>query len=324
VSFGFDSALGPGREFDRIRKMAARWRERSHGLGDDCAFVEAGGEVLAVSVDLSVEDVHFRRAWLAPAEIGYRAATAALSDLAAVAAEPVGLLLSLGVPASDGDALLEAVADGVGDAAADAGALVLGGDLTRADRLTLDCCVIGRAPAPVRRRGAREGDKLLVTGRLGGPLAALAALQRGEAPAAEARARWARPQARIAAGRYLAARRVRAMIDVSDGLAGDLRHLLAASGVGATLDVERIPVLPAAAAAAAAAREPVWRFASRSGEEYELLAAAPSDLTEAELADAPLPISVIGVVERESGLRARERGAPVELPEGWDHFAAGG
>ncbi len=89
-----ETPLGPGAEFDRIRAMAARWGARARGLGDDCAFLEAGGERLAVSLDLSVEGVHFTREWLTPVEIGYRAAAAALSDLAAVAAEPFALLLA--------------------------------------------------------------------------------------------------------------------------------------------------------------------------------------------------------------------------------------
>ncbi|MBI1723342.1 MAG: thiamine-phosphate kinase [Gemmatimonadetes bacterium] len=315
-----DTPLGAGPEFDRIRRMAERWRERAHGLGDDCAFIEAGGEILAVSVDLSVEGVHFRRDWLQPAEIGYRAAAAALSDLAAVAAEPMALLLSLGMPAKDGDEVVHALADGVGDAAADAGALVVGGDLSRADQLLVDCCVIGRAPAPVRRRGAKPGDRLVVTGVLGGPLAALLAWRAGQEPRPEARTRFARPSPRHAAARFLASRRARAMIDVSDGLVGDLGHLLAASEVGASLWVDRIPVLPVAETAATRLGEPAWRFAARSGEEYELLAALPSDVTDEDLSRAPVPVTVIGVIEETPGLRATSSGQAVTLPTGYDHF----
>ena len=93
--------LGPGREFDRIRAMTQRWREKAHGIGDDCAIIEVGGDRIAVSMDVSVEGVHFRREWLTPAEIGYRAAAAALSDLAACAAEPMALLLTIGAPADE-------------------------------------------------------------------------------------------------------------------------------------------------------------------------------------------------------------------------------
>jgi len=316
----FESALGPGREFDRIRKLAARWKTQAAGLGDDCAFLEAGGERLAVSVDLSIEGVHFRRDWLTLPEIGYRAAAAALSDLAAVAAEPFALLLSLGLPPDLDDEGLEALADGVGDAAADAGAMIVGGDLSRADALLLDVCVIGRAAAPVRRSGARPGDRLVVTGALGGPQAALEALQSRQAPHPDTRARFARPAPRHAAARFLAHRRARAMIDISDGLAADLGHLLTAGGVGATVDVERIPVLGAARAWAEQRGEPAWRLAARSGEEYELLAALPPDVTDSQLADPPVPLTIIGGVDEEPGLRATRRGASVDWPLGHDHF----
>ena len=313
------TALGPGREFDRIRAMAARWKDRAHSLGDDCAILEVGGDRVAVSVDASVEDVHFRRAWMTPAEIGYRAAAAALSDLAAVAAEPMAMLLTIGVPADEPDLTLMGLADGAGDAATDAGALIVGGDLSRSERLFVDCCVIGRASAPVLRSGAKPGDRLVVTGALGGPLTALEAWKAGREPAAEARMRFLRPGMRHAAARFLEAHRAHAMIDISDGLASDLGHLLAASGVGATVAVERLPVLASVRAALPASEQP-WHFAARSGEEYELLAALPADVTDADLAACPVPVTVIGHIEAEPGLRATEGAEPVSLPVGFDHF----
>ncbi len=318
-----ETPLGPGAEFDRIRRLAARWGDRARGLGDDCAFLEAGGERLAVSVDLSVEGVHFRRDWLSPAEIGYRAAAAALSDLAAVAAEPLALLLALGVPAEESEATVLALGDGVAAAAADCGAAIVGGDLTRAPGIVVDCCVIGRAAAEVRRRGAKPGDVLVVTGALGGPAAAIEEWLAGRQPPAALRERFARPAPRHAAARFLAAHRARAMIDLSDGFAGDLLHLLAASGVGAGVDVGRLPVLPAAAQLAARTGEPAWRLAARSGEEYELLAALPPDAAEAAVTACPVPLTPIGTIEAEPGLRATERGTPVTLPTGYDHFRTG-
>jgi thiamine-monophosphate kinase len=315
-----DTPLGPGKEFDRIRAMAARWGARARGLGDDCAFLEAGGERLAISLDLSVEGVHFTREWLAPVEIGYRAAAAALSDLAAVAAEPLARLLALAVPAGEPDETVSQLADGVADAATDCGATIVGGDLSRGPALVIDCCVIGRAAAEVLRRGARPGDRIVVTGALGGPLAALLEWRSGREPPPAARERFARPASRHAAARFLAAHRARALFDISDGLAGDLRHLLAASGVGAVLEVERIPVLPAAAKLAARLKEAPWSFAARSGEEYELLAAVPADAADIIVAECPVPAAVIGTIEAELGLRATERGAAVRLADGFDHF----
>jgi thiamine-monophosphate kinase len=300
--------------------MAERWKFVAKGLGDDCAFLEAGGSTLAISLDLSVEDVHFRRAWLTPHEIGFRAASAALSDLAAVGAEPAALLLALGAPEKEPEATLHGLADGVGEAVRHAGAVIVGGDLTRAPVLVVDCCVIGRCERPVRRSGARPGDVLVVTGALGGPGAALAAWRSGREPAPDARHRFARPEPRYAGARYLAGLGATAMIDLSDGLGGDLRHLLAASGVGARLDVERIPVHAAALREAALTGQAPWAFAVQSGEEYELLAALPAGVTDAVLRAAPLPVAIIGAVEAEPGVRARNHNVPVDLPGGFDHF----
>lgn len=313
--------LGPGREFDRIRKMAGRWRSVARGLGDDCAFLETGDVQLAISIDLSIEDVHFRRAWLSPHEIGFRAAAAALSDLAAVAAEPLAVLLALGASEKEPESTLHAVADGVGEAVRHAGAAIVGGDLTRAPVLVVDCCVIGRTSAPVRRSGARPGNVLVVTGSLGGPRAALAAWQAGREPSPDARHRFARPEARHGAAKYLASLGARAMIDLSDGLGGDLLHLLAASGVGVRLEVDKVPVHTAAQREAQLAGEPAWAFAVRGGEDYELLAALPAGVTEEVLRAAPVPVTVIGAVEEGRGVRAFFHGVPVELPGGFDHYA---
>src|SRR5213076_686957 len=200
---------------------------------------------------------HFRTDWLALREIGWRATAAALSDLAAEGAEAVGVLVSLGVPGSQqrraGNASPAVqIMAGVGAAARSVGASVLGGDLVRSPRYLVDVCVLGVAQRPVRRSGARPGDGLWVTGRLGGSGLALAALRagrggrggRGGRLAPALRRRFARPVPRIAAGRWLARRGARAMIDISDGLAGDAGHLAAASGVGVAIALERVPCWP--------------------------------------------------------------------------------
>ena len=174
--------LGPGREFDIIRELLARWGPRALGIGDDAAMIHVPtGQQLVVSTDSSVEHIHFERAWLTPREIGYRATTAALSDLAAMAATPLGVLLALGLPKSWLDAAGD-LGDGVGDAIDAAETLVRGGDITGASDLTIGVTVLGSTTAPLRRNGARIGDTVYVTGTLGGPGAALAAWQRGDTP----------------------------------------------------------------------------------------------------------------------------------------------
>ena len=307
--------LGPGREFDAVREMLARWGDAAVGVGDDCAVLRVPpGEALCVSTDSSVEGVHFRGEWLSPAEIGHRAATAALSDLAAMAARPLGLLLALSVPAH-WRAALGAIADGVGEAARDAGAPIVGGDTTSGDRLTITATVLGSARVPVSRGGGRPGDRLFVTGVLGGPLLALRALVDGRTPDAGHRARFARPRARLREARWLAERGVAALVDLSDGLIGDAGHIAAASRARAVIDLARVPRVASATP----------RDAATSGEEYELLCAGPAGLDTVEFERTfGLPLTCVGRLEAgAAGVETREGAARVDLAGGYDHFSAG-
>ena len=145
-----------------------------------------------MSTDAAIETVHFRREWLSLREIGYRAVTAALSDLAAMAASPKGVLVSLELSPDSVDGLLD-LADGIGDAVNAASTVVLGGNLVRGDVLAITTTVVGSAYTPLTRAGARPGDLLYVTGSLGGPGAALTALRSKKNPATELRARFAHP-----------------------------------------------------------------------------------------------------------------------------------
>lgn len=313
--------LGAGGEFDRLRAIFARLGARGRGLGDDAALLTLGGHTLALSIDLSLEGVHFRTAWLAWHEIGWRATAAALSDLAAEGAQPIGVLVSLGLPrarrgraAARRDPGAELMA-GVGAAARSVGASVLGGDLVRSPRYLVDVCVLGLAARPVRRSGARPGDDVWVTGRLGGPGLALAALRAGGRLPPAVRRRFARPVPRIAAGRWLARHGARAMIDLSDGLAGDAAHLAAASGVQIEIALEDVPCWPGATP----------RAALVSGEEYELLVALPRRfgprLARAFRRATGVALTRIGRCARGAGLRLTRGGRSVATPAGFDHFA---
>lgn len=319
MNLGPSLALGPGREFDLIRAIAAALGPAAAGLGDDCALVPVGMSTLAASVDCSVEGVHFRTDWLSGEEIGWRATAAALSDLAADGAKPLGVLVSLALPLStgQGDATDTAVAimAGAGAAASAVGARVLGGDLARFEKIVIDVCALGTVERAVRRAGARSGDGVWVTGALGASRLALRAFQAGRVPDPDTRARFARPEPRIAAGRWLADRGATAMIDVSDGLAADARHLAAASGVCLEIAMERVPCWMGADALAAVA----------SGEEYELLVTLPGTFGTAD-AQAfqefhDLALTRVGDVVAGEGVRFRDRGAPVTPSGGWDHFA---
>lgn len=307
--------LGGGPEFDRIRGIYARLGTAAYGLGDDCALLRADKATIALSIDMSVEGVHFRREWLSPAQIGYRAAVAALSDLAAEGARAAGLLVSLAMPADRPPAEAGEIMAGVGEAVTLAGGRVLGGDLSRAPQLIVDVCAIGTAPRPVRRVGAEVGDGLWVTGRLGGTALALRDHLVGRQPDAAAAERFARPEPRLAAGQWLAGQGAHAMIDVSDGLSADAAHLAAASGVGVDIALERIPCWPGV--------PPLMAMAS--GEEYELLVAMPPAFGETQAQAftglVSVPLTRIGACSPGVGVRVSERGVPVAPPPGYDHFS---
>lgn len=313
-------ALGKGAEFDAVRALLAQWVGVASGIGDDAAVLDVpSGSRLVVSTDSSLEDVHFRREWLTPEEIGWRVVQASLSDLAAMGASPLGLLVAIGVPAR-WRVDLTAIGAGIGAAAAHAGAPIVGGDVTNSDRLTFGVTSLGHAAHPLTRAGARAGDTLFVTGVLGGPRAALDAWERGGAPRAEHRARFAHPEARLAAGVWFAEHGAHAAIDISDGLTGESSHIAAASGVRCVVDVAALPCVPGVSAVEALS----------SGEEYELLvAAAPTDadafIREFSAAHGGLSLTAIGRVEatkRASGeVVATRHGINVPLDGAHDHFA---
>jgi thiamine-monophosphate kinase len=301
--------LAHGPEFDLIRRFVrpdeAPRPDVRVGLGDDCAVVAGNG--IALSCDMSVEGVHFRREWLSFREIGWRAAAAALSDLAAVAARPIGVLVSLALPEGDAGDPAEEVMAGVREAVEGVGGTVLGGDVTRSPGpLALDVTVVGEAPRPVLRSGAQPGDEVWVTGELGGAAAAVRALLAGAAPDPAARERFARPMPRVREALWLRERGLpSAMVDLSDGLAGDAAHLAAAGAVAVLLSPETIPVHPAARAAAADP-EDALRLALGGGEDYELCFTAPLGIVRGHAIDFErelgVPLTCVGRVGGGNGV----------------------
>jgi thiamine-monophosphate kinase len=295
--------MGPGREFDRIRDIIAALGAAAGPIGDDTAPVPPGVGTLVVSTDASVDAVHFRRDWLTPEEIGWRATTSALSDLAAAAAVPAGVTAALTLPTGFPEAELVAVMRGVGDAAARAECTVLGGDISGGGGLSLAVTVFGHAPQSVSRRGARPGDGIWVTGALGGARAGLLAFLDGRTPPPAARAAFARPHPRLAAGRWLAAHGATAMMDISDGLGGDAAHLAAASGVGLHIELERLPIHPSVHAEATRRGEHFAVCAATGGEDYELLVTLPPDADGAACEPgAGIPLTRVGSVVAGAGV----------------------
>ena len=304
--------LRQGTEFDFVRGMLDRWRNTAYGIGDDAAILSlASGTSLVMSTDATVENVDFRRGWLTPKEIGYRATASALSDLAAMAAEPLGILVAIVLPAEWRNHVDE-IADGIGEAAEGSAARILGGDLSDGRDLSLVVTVIGTTASPLRRNGAGAGHRVYVTGKLGGPGAAVLALTSGETPSPEARARFAHPVPRIREAIWLAAHGSTAAIDISDGLTADLSHLAVASGASITVSLEKVPVLDGISA----------KDAVESGEEYEIAVTSPVALdTGSFLTEFGLSLTEIGSVEAGPPLvRVFDRDTTVPTPTGYLHF----
>ncbi|HEX2721721.1 MAG TPA: thiamine-phosphate kinase [Gemmatimonadaceae bacterium] len=304
--------LGSGIEFDAIRRMLERWGPRARHIGDDAAVITTLGErALIVSTDTSVENVHFRREWLSPQEIGYRAVAAALSDVAAMGAEPLGILACLAFP-KEWRSRLDALGDGIGEAAALARAPIIGGDMSRASELSLTISVLGTARDVLFRTSARPGDRIYMTGELGGSLAALEEFQAGRDPAPDHRARFAHPVPRIREAAWLAEQGAAAAIDVSDCLAADLGHLAAASRARITIDLGSIPKSRGVSAVDAV----------RSGEEYEIVVSSWKDIDQRAFRhEFNLDLTAIGVVEQGTpGVRFTLDGRQVEIPSGYLHF----
>lgn len=229
------------------------------GIGDDCAVLGGDQTGLVVTTDLLVQGSHFDLELMSPADVGHRSMAANLSDLAAMGARPAYGFLSLGMPARPTAAFVSELVGSMVAQGRAHGLKLAGGDTVKAPQVVINLCLLGAMGnlAPVLRSGGRLGDAVCVTGLLGGSGAGLAWLQAGrdpaEAAAAEAVAAHCRPTPRVAAGRALAeSGRVHAMMDLSDGLAADLPRLARASGLGAAVEAEAVPISPAALAVAPA------------------------------------------------------------------------
>jgi thiamine-monophosphate kinase len=253
-------------------------RGLARGIENDAAEL-AGGTV--VTQDALVEDVHFRLDWISWRDLGWRAAAVNLSDLAASGAVPEGLVVTLALPADTAVEDVLALYKGM----AETDVPVIGGDTSRADRVTLSVTALGHSERVPGRGGARPGDRLVVTGPL------------GAAGAAFRERRYVRPPLRLAEGRALAADAT-ALLDLSDGLAVDAGHIARRSGCRLVVELDRVPLAPGA-------RVEDLGF----GEDYELLAAVRE----------PGGYHEIGRCEPGEGVELLLHNSPISL-EGWDHF----
>ncbi|HYS78204.1 MAG TPA: thiamine-phosphate kinase [Candidatus Dormibacteraeota bacterium] len=311
------------------------------GIGDDAAVLPSSGRLLLLlTTDLLTDGIHFRARYAPGFLLGRKALAVSLSDIAAMGGMPRAFVFSVGFPRDTRPDYARAVARGLADQARRHGVPLAGGDTCAARALFLNVALLGvvEPGREVRRSGARPGDDLYVTGRLGASAAGLRLLGRGGRPGRAGLSRQASvairahldPVPRALAGRLLGVTRLaKAMIDLSDGLAQDLPRLCAASGAGAVVEESAVPVSPAAAAVLG--RGPGLRAALLGGEDYELLFAARPE-HEARVRRLArgirLPMSRIGqIVPRRLGVRLLTRAGryvPFEdLRGGYRHFPGG-
>ncbi len=330
--------LGEFGLIDLLAKMAyavkdtkvEAWQKLILGIGDDAAAWHGDTAIQLATVDSLIQDVHFTLGITSWEELGWKALAVNLSDIAAMGGLPRYALVSLALP---GDTEVEDVAAlyrGMIELAQQFQVAVVGGNLSSAPLVMVDVTVLGRAKGrdkPVLTRSAAEpGEKVAVTGYLGGAAAGLEMLLKrlqfdSEATASLRRA-FLQPYPRVAEGQILVESGVKAAIDISDGLVSDLKHVCQASQVGARIEIERVPVSPAVKANFG---DKALELALAGGEDYELLFTASAEVIAKVKAATSCPISVIGEILADKAARVTlmdADGNPASLPkEGWEHFA---
>ena len=309
------------------------------GVGDDAAVVEIGGHHAVLTTDMLVEDVHFRRSTTGPRDLGAKSLTVNVSDVAAVGGSPRFAVVSLGLPPDTELPWVVELYGGLRDAATDYGMSVVGGDTSRSDRVVISVTVVGEVAkgGAVPRSGARPGDRLVITGSLGGAAGGLWLSEADPLAVGPSLAtdwgrelveRQQRPVARVGEGQTLAQDGATAMMDVSDGLAIDLGRLCRESEVGATVVLADVPVTAALERLGETASIDPLELALSGGEDYELLAALPPAAVGRATAKLRerfgTALTDIGeiTVDREVVAVGRDGSRSPLEPQGWDHFGA--
>lgn len=311
------------REFDVIRKITdllpGTPPEVLVPIGDDCAVLRLGDKDWVAAADMLVSGYHFED-WASPEDVGYKAVAVNVSDVAAMGGMPRFVLASGGAP--DPETTLRCFR-GVAEACEAFGAYPIGGDTTRAGALTVDVAILGElASPPVLRSGARPGDLLAVTGELGASAAGFLSLEAGRKEPERLVRKHLRPEPRVEAGLAAARLGASAMIDLSDGLASDVRHICERSGVGCRIDLDLLPIADDTRMLAESLERDAEVLAVSGGEDYELLIAAPEAVIQELSEELDVPLAVIGEVT-DSDVVFHRGGEAVDGLSGWDHFGIG-
>ncbi len=288
-------------------------------IGDDCAVLRFGETSSWVAAsDMLVSGHHFK-GWAAPEDVGYKAVAVNVSDVAAMGGSPRFVLVSGGAPAPETALRLF---DGVMQACEEFGVYPIGGDTTSAGALTVDVAILGELSSPpVLRSGAKAGDLLAVTGELGASAAGFLVLEGGGSGWERLVRRHLRPEPRVEAGRAAAGLGVGAMMDLSDGLASDVRRVCGSSGVGCRVDLGLLPVAGDTREFVGSLGRDPEELAATGGEDYELLISASRPVLDALARSVEVPVTVIGEVTAGAEVVFLRAGEPVEDLSGWDHFA---
>jgi thiamine-monophosphate kinase len=310
-------------EFEIIRQISGKLPQTPPEVlvpaGDDCAVLRLGQRDWVAATDMLVCGHHFK-GWAAPEDVGYKAVAVNVSDVAAMGGTPRFVLTSGG--AADPQTTLRCFR-GILEACETFGVYPLGGDTTRASALTVDVTILGELFAPpLLRSGAGPGDLLAVTGELGASAAGLSALQNGAPGPERLIRRHLRPEPRVGVGGVAARLGVGAVIDLSDGLASDVRRICERSGVGCRVDLDLLPLASDTRTFLESLERDPEILAATGGEDYELLISA-SAATLATLAESvEVPVTIIGEVTDGADIVFRRGNKPVNNLSGWDHFSA--